>query len=74
MLGVVPFVVGEGRFLEIAAGAEQLAGGSERLGNLGDDPRRAQNRELRTQRREQVTPVPLSQVIGMDGDPVNEGP
>ena len=67
-------VVRENRFLDISACVEQLAGGRERLGDLGDDSRGAENRELRAERREQVTAMTLSPMIGMDGDRVDEVP
>src|SRR6185312_2947237 len=51
----------------------QRAGRSESLGNLGDDSRGAENRELRAERGEQMTPMTLSPMIGMDGDLVDEG-
>ena len=58
-------VVGQQCFLNIADGAEQPAGVGERLGDLGDDSRWTQNRELRTERRQQVTAVTLSPVMGL---------
>ena len=61
-------------FLDISAGAEQSAGRRERLGHFGDHSRWTENRELRAERREQVTAMSLSPMIGMDGDLVNEGP
>src|SRR5688572_25196855 len=66
------FVVGEQRFLDISACAEELAGGCEGLGDLRDDPRGAENRQLRAERGEQVAAMTLSPMIGMNGDPVNE--
>ena len=65
-------VVCQERFLDVSAGAEQLAGWRERLGDLGDDSRRAENRELRAERGEQVTAMPLPPMIGMDRDLVDE--
>ena len=67
-------VVCQERFLDISARAEQLAGGGESLGDFGDHSRRAENREFRAERREQVTAMTLPPMIGMDGDLVNEGP
>ena len=67
-------VVRQERFLDISACAEQPAGGGERLGDFGDDSRRAENRELRAERGEQVTAMTLPPMIGMDGDLVDEGP
>ena len=66
-------VVGQERLLDVPARAEQLAGRGERLGDFGDDSRRAENRELRAERGEQVTAVTLPPMIGMDGDLVDEG-
>src|SRR5262245_35372482 len=66
-------VVCQNRFMHISARAEQLAGRRESLGDLGDDSRGPENRELRAERGEQVTPVTLSAMIGMNGDLVNEG-
>ena len=65
-------VVGQARFFHVSAGAEQLACRRERLGDFGDHSRRPQNRQLRAERREQVTAVALSPMIGMDGDLVDE--
>ena len=67
-------VVRQERFLDISACAEQLAGRSERLGDFGDHSGRAENRELRAERVEQVTAMTLSPMIGMDGDLVDERP
>ena len=66
-------IVRQDRFLDISACAEQPAGSGESLGDLGDHSRRAENRELRAERGEQVTPMTLSPMIGMDGDLVDEG-
>ena len=65
-------VVGQERFLHVFAGAEQLAGRGESLGDFGDDPRGAENRELRAERGEQMTAMTLPPMIGMDGDLVDE--
>ena len=65
-------VVGQERFLDISACAEQLAARGQRLGDFGDHPRRAQNSELRSERGEQVTAMTLPPMIGMDGDLVDE--
>ncbi len=67
-------VVCQARFLHVSGCAEQFAGRGERLGDFGDESGRAQNCELRAQRREQVAAVTLPSMIGMDGDLVNEGP
>ena len=67
-------VVGHDRFLDVSTSAEQVAGRSESLGNLGDDARGSQNRELRAQRREQVTGMALPPMVGMDRDLVDERP
>ena len=66
-------IVCQERFLDISACAEQLAGSDEALGDLGDDSRGAENRELRAERGEQVAAMTLSPMIGMDGDLVDEG-
>ena len=66
-------VVGQDRLLGISASAEEPASRGEGLGNFGDDSRRAENRELRAERGEQVTAMTLSTMIGMDGDLVDEG-
>ena len=66
-------VVCQARFLHVSGCAEQFAGRGERLGDFGDESGRAQNCELRAQRREQVAAVTLPSMIGMDGDLVNEG-
>ena len=66
-------VVRQERFLDVSACDEQLAGRRESLGDLGDHSRRAENRELRAERGEQVTAMALSTMIGMDGDLVDEG-
>ena len=50
------------------------AGSVEMLWNLGYEARWSQNRELRSERGEQVTAVPLAPMIGMHGDPVDERP
>src|SRR5262245_47082668 len=65
-------VVCQARFLDVSACADQLAGRRETLGNLGDDSRGPENRELRAERGEQVTAMTLSPMIGMDGDLVDE--
>ena len=74
-LGLAPsqHIVGQDRFLNVSACAEKPAGRQERLGDLGDDSWRTEDRELRAERREQVAAMALSPVIGMDGDPVDEG-
>ena len=66
-------VVGQERFFDVSAGAEQLARRRERLGDFGDHSRRSQNRQLRAERGEQVTAVALPPMVGMDGDLVDEG-
>src|SRR4029450_5027462 len=66
-------VVRQNRFLDIAACGEQLGGWRESLGDLSDHFRRGENSELRAERGEQVTPMTLSTMIGMDGDLVDEG-
>jgi hypothetical protein len=65
-------IVRQDGLFDKAAGVEERAGRSESLGDLGDDSRRAENSELRAERGQQVTPVTLSAMIGMDGDLVNE--
>ena len=65
-------VVCQDRFLDISACAEQLAGRHESLGDLDDDSRGTENRELRAERGEQVTAMTLSPMIRMDGDLVDE--
>src|SRR3970282_1231632 len=55
VLFTLPDVVRQDRFLDVAARGEQPAGRVERLGDFGDDSQRAENRELRPQRGEQVT-------------------
>ena len=47
----VQHVVCQDRFLDVSACAEQPAGSGERLGDFGNDSRRAENRELRAERR-----------------------
>ena len=66
-------VVCQDRFLDVSACAEQPAGIGERFRDFGDDSRGPENRELRAERRQQVTAVTLSPMIGMDGDLVDEG-
>ncbi len=65
-------VVRQYRFLNIPACAKQRAGRRERLGDLGDDSRGAENRELRAERGEQMAAMSLATMIGMDGDLVDE--
>ena len=69
----IQHIVCQACLLDVSARGEQLAGRHERLGNLGDDSWGAENRELRAERGEQVTPMTLSPMIGMDGDLVDEG-
>ena len=77
LVGIVLFlrlqdVVCQLRFLDVSGRAEELAGRGQRLGDFGDESGWAENRELRAERREQVPPVTLSSMIGMDGDLVNQ--
>src|SRR5688572_20333554 len=60
------------RFLDVSARAEQRAGSGESLGDFGDHSRGAENRELRAERSEKVTAMTLPQVIGVDGDLMDE--
>ena len=75
--GGVQNIVGENRFLRVAARVEQRAGGGEALGDFSDDPRRPQDRKFRAQRGEQVAAVAsglASLAVGasrlFDGGPV----
>ena len=53
-------VVGQERFLDVTARAEQFAGRDVGVGDFGDDSGRAENRQLRAERGEQVTAVTLA--------------
>ena len=65
-------VVCQERFLDVSACSEQPAGIGKRFMDLGDDSRGAENRELRAERRQQVTAMTLPPMIGMDRDLVDE--
>ena len=70
----VEHVVCQGRLLDVSACPEQLTGRRERLRDLGDHSWRTENGELRAEGGEQVAAMPLSPMIGVDGDLVDEVP
>src|SRR4029077_7442133 len=55
-----------------AACLEQGARGGVVRGELGDEGRRAEDRQLGAERREEVAAVTLADVVGVDGDAVDE--
>ena len=71
----VEHVVRQDRFLRrIRWRLNSSHAGVESLRDFGDHSRRAENRELRAERGEQVTAMTLPPMIGMDGDLVDERP
>ena len=73
MKGIASLIVSRLRCVEpIPAGEAETECLQTLLRHLGDHSGRTENRELRPERREQMTTMTLSRLIGMDGDFVHE--